>query len=138
MLLNKEGHIFVAQRLDSSGPAWQMPQGGIEGGEDVSRAALRELEEETSISHVEILKESEEWYFYDLPSELQKKIWGGEFLGQRQKWILMRYLGEDSDINLATPHPEFSAWKWALPQNLPGLAVSFKKDIYQALIKEFL
>ena len=138
MLLNKEGKVFVAQRLDSPGPAWQMPQGGIDEGEDYQAAALRELEEETSISHVEILKESEDWYIYDLPPELQEKIWGGEYLGQRQKWFLMRYLGEDSDVNLETPHPEFSAWKWVEPSGLASLAVPFKLDIYQALVKDFL
>ncbi len=138
MLLNKEGKVFVAQRLDSSEPAWQMPQGGIDEGEDYRAAALRELEEETSISHVEILKESQGWYLYDLPPELQGKIWGGEYLGQRQKWFLIRHLGEDSDINLKTSHPEFSSWKWVDAKNLTDLAVSFKVDIYKSLVKEFL
>lgn len=138
MLLNKEGKVFVAQRLDSCDPAWQMPQGGIDEGEGYQAAALRELEEETSISHVEILKESEGWYFYDLPPELQGKIWGGAYLGQRQKWFLMRYLGSDFDVDLETFHPEFSAWKWIEPSALPGLAVPFKADIYQALMEDFL
>tara|TARA_R110002111_G_scaffold221009_1_gene283324 strand:- start:112 stop:594 length:483 start_codon:yes stop_codon:yes gene_type:complete len=138
MLLNKEGKVFVAQRLDSPGPAWQMPQGGIDEGEDYQTAALRELEEETSIAHVDILKESDGWYFYDLPPELQGKIWGGEYLGQRQKWFLMRYLGADSDINLETIHPEFSAWKWVAPSELISLAVPFKVEIYQALVEDFL
>lgn len=138
MLLNKEGKVFVAQRIDTPGPAWQMPQGGIDDGEDYQTAALRELEEETSIAHVEILKESDSWYFYDLPPELQGKIWGGNFLGQRQKWFLMRYLGEDSDIDLETFHPEFSSWKWVDPSVLADLAVPFKVDIYQTLVKDFL
>ena len=138
MLLNKKGKVFVAQRIDSPGPAWQMPQGGIDRGEDYKAAALRELEEETSISNVEVLKESRGWYFYDLPLELQGKIWGGEYLGQRQKWFLMRYLGEDSDINLETPHPEFSSWKWVEVEKLTDLAISFKIEIYKTLIKEFL
>ena len=138
MLLNNEGHVFVAQRIDTPGPAWQMPQGGIDEGEDIVTAALRELEEETSISQVEVIKESADWYFYDLPPYLQKKIWGGNYLGQRQKWVLMRYLGKDVDINLQTAHPEFSTWKWAAAQDLPDLAVSFKRDIYSAVVKEFL
>jgi putative (di)nucleoside polyphosphate hydrolase len=137
MLLNKEGSVFVAQRIDSPGPAWQMPQGGTDEGEDYRAAALRELEEETSISHVEVLKESQGWYFYDLPPELQGKIWGGEYLGQRQKWFLMRYLGQDSDINLEISHPEFSSWKWVNPLDLTKLVVPFKFDIYQALVEDF-
>lgn len=138
MLLNKEGEVFVAQRIDASSSAWQMPQGGIEEGEDHRAAALRELEEETSMTNVEVLKVSKDWYFYDLPSELQGKIWGGHYLGQRQKWFLMRYLGEDVDIHLETSHPEFSSWKWVTPLELPNLAVSFKADIYQKLVKELL
>ena len=138
MLLNKTGQVFVAQRLDSPGPAWQMPQGGIDEGENVCEAALRELEEETSISSVDVLKESREWYFYDLHSDLQQKLWGGTFLGQRQKWVLMRYLGEDAPINLATAHPEFSAWKWVDANDLADLAVDFKKTIYQQVVAEFL
>lgn len=138
MLLNKEGEVFVAQRIDTPGPAWQMPQGGIDEGEDYQTAALRELEEETSIAHVEILKESDSWYFYDLPPELQGKIWGGNYLGQRQKWFLMRYLGEDSDIDLETSHPEFSSWKWVDFAVLADLAVPFKVGIYQTLVKDFL
>lgn len=138
MLLNKEGKVFVAQRIDTPGSAWQMPQGGIDDGEDYQIAALRELEEETSIAHVEILKESDSWYFYDLPPELQGKIWGGNYLGQRQKWFLMRYLGEDSDIDLETSHPEFSSWKWVDPSVLADLAVPFKVGIYQTLVKDFL
>tara|TARA_R110002095_G_scaffold207492_1_gene192520 strand:- start:1767 stop:2249 length:483 start_codon:yes stop_codon:yes gene_type:complete len=137
MLLNKEGKVFVAQRIDSPGPAWQMPQGGIDEGEDYQAAALRELEEETSISNVEILKGSEEWYCYDLPRELQGKIWGGEYLGQRQKWFLMRYLGDDEDINLETSHPEFSSWKWVKAIEVARLAVPFKRNIYQSLVEEF-
>lgn len=138
MLLNKEGDVFVAQRIDSPGPAWQMPQGGVDEGEDSKSAALRELKEETSISTVTILKESSEWYFYDLPEDLQKKMWGGAFKGQRQKWFLMRYEGRDADIDLQTAHPEFSAWKWVSPQDLPDLAISFKCEIYQSVVAELL
>ena len=137
ILLNKEGQVFVAQRIDSPGPAWQMPQGGIDDGEDIAKAALRELEEETSITDVVIEKilpqDEASWFVYDLPVDLQKKIWGGKFRGQCQKWVVMRFLGSDKGVNLETEHPEFSAWKWVVASQLPDLAVPFKRDIYQAI-----
>jgi putative (di)nucleoside polyphosphate hydrolase len=136
MVLNANDEVFVAQRIDSPGPAWQMPQGGIDEGEDILAAALRELREETSMADVIVLYESPQWYFYDLPKALQKKLWGGGYLGQRQKWVLMRYLGLDQDINIQTPHPEFLSWQWVSAHTLPDLAVDFKRNIYRTLVAD--
>lgn len=140
MLVNAQGKVFVGQRLDSvASEAWQMPQGGIDEGEDPETAALRELGEETSIAteKVSIIGRSTEEYFYDLPEELMGNIWGGKYRGQRQFWFLMRFLGEDGDVNIQTSHAEFSAWRWADPEELPGLAVPFKRRIYRAVLDEF-
>ena len=117
--------------------AWQMPQGGIDPGETPRQAALRELEEETGTAKAEILGETVGWHHYDLPPELTGGIWGGRFRGQRQKWFAMRFTGTDSDINLATEHPEFDAWEWVLPAQLPELIVEFKRDVYVAVLAEF-
>jgi len=144
MLANKDGMVFVGQRLDareSAFPdAWQMPQGGIDEGEDGEAAALRELEEETGVSaeHVQIIARSAEEHFYDLPDELIGKIWKGKYRGQRQSWFLMRFTGEDENINIATKYAEFSDWKWAHPALLPEIIVPFKKDLYRAILKEFI
>jgi putative (di)nucleoside polyphosphate hydrolase len=140
MLANKDGKIFVGQRIDNPGSeAWQMPQGGIEEAEDPRDAALRELTEETGISPhlVEIISQSAEEYYYDLPEELIGKLWQGKWRGQRQWWFLMRFKGNDSDINIETGHAEFSKWKWATPEKLPELIVPFKKRLYEQLIAEF-
>lgn len=143
MIANRQGKIFVGQRLDGRhsqwGDCWQMPQGGIDEGEDARTAALRELTEETGLApeKVEIIAESKEQYFYDLPPELLGKIWKGRFRGQQQDWFLMRFSGEDEDIDIATKHPEFSAWKWADPEMLPDMIVPFKRDIYRGLLREF-
>ncbi|MBK8374584.1 MAG: RNA pyrophosphohydrolase [Sphingomonadales bacterium] len=140
MLANREGRIFVGQRIDSiSNIAWQMPQGGIDEGEEPEAAALRELEEETGISPdlVDILARSQEEYFYDLPDELIGKLWGGKWRGQRQWWFLLRFKGDDSHVNIATKHQEFNEWRWVEPTELPGLIVPFKKRIYEALVAEF-
>lgn len=139
MLANRAGLVFVGQRLDNPGDAWQMPQGGIDDGEDPEAAAFRELSEETGLlpHHVDLLARSREEYFYDLPPELQGNIWGGQWRGQRQWWFLMRFKGDEADINIATHHPEFSRWKWAEAQELPHLIVPFKKRIYEALVAEF-
>ena len=118
-------------------PAWQMPQGGIDPGETPAAAALRELVEEAGTDKAEIVAESRGWYCYDVPAEIALRMWGGRFRGQAQKWFLMRFLGDDRDINIETDHPEFGCWKWVEPAELPNLIVPFKRAIYAALIEEF-
>lgn len=139
MLVNMAGQVFVGQRLDNVVEAWQMPQGGIDEGEDARTAALRELWEETGIGreHVEIIAKAREELFYDLPPELMGKLWGGRYRGQRQYWFLARFLGEDSDVDIATEHPEFRAWKWIAPDTLPDLIVPFKRKLYRDILHEF-
>ncbi len=137
MLLNRDGLVFIARRIDNTAEAWQMPQGGIDAGEDPRAAAIRELGEEIGTSDAEIIAESAEWYTYDLPDHLVPKIWGGKFRGQRQKWYVMRLLADDSAINIATDHPEFLEWKWAKVETLPDVIVPFKRDLYAALVREF-
>jgi putative (di)nucleoside polyphosphate hydrolase len=139
MLLNREGKVFVAQRLDSTLEAWQMPQGGLDPGEDPEAGALRELEEETGISRakVEILARLDRTLRYDLPGDLVGKLWKGRWRGQEQHWFLARFLGEDSDVNLETPEPEFRAWRWADPDELPAMIVPFKKQLYEDVLAGF-
>lgn len=139
MLRNGDGRIFVGQRLDSSSEAWQMPQGGIDDGEDPEMAALRELGEEAGIAAdlVEILARSQNEHIYDLPPDLLGRIWGGQYRGQRQHWFLMRFLGSDADINIATEHQEFRAWRWAEPGELVDLIVPFKRELYANVLREF-
>lgn len=137
MLANSEGRIFVAQRIDNPGPAWQMPQGGIDEGEDIEVAALRELEEEIGTARAEIVARSVDWMTYELPDELRRTLWKGRYRGQAQKWFLLRFTGTDADIDIATEHPEFSSWRWADPEELPELAVPFKRDIYERVLAEF-
>jgi putative (di)nucleoside polyphosphate hydrolase len=140
MLVNRDGKVFVGQRIDSvSNIAWQMPQGGIDEGEEPEEAALRELAEETGVSRnlVDVIARSKEEYLYDLPNELIGKLWKGRWRGQRQWWFLLRFKGEDSDVNILTDTQEFSEWRWVEPAELPGLIVPFKKRIYEALVEEF-
>lgn len=139
MLINRAGLIFAAQRIDSSVAAWQMPQGGIDPGENPGLAALRELQEETSIppSRVAPLAETRDWLAYDIPVAMVPTIWGGKYRGQKQRWFLMRYLGQDSQIDLQTAHPEFSDWRWLEADALLGSIVPFKHEIYAKVIAEF-
>jgi len=139
MLLNRDGKVWVGQRLDSTLEAWQMPQGGLDPGEDAQDGALRELEEETGIARakVEILARCPVELLYDLPDDLIGKMWNGKWRGQRQTWFLMRFLGEDEDVNLETPEPEFRAWKWAEPGDLPALIVPFKQRLYEDVLEAF-
>ena len=139
MVVNKDGHIFVAKRIDHYSDAWQMPQGGIEPDEDLQTAALRELHEETGISDnkVDLLAEIKEWITYDLPTNLIPQLWNGKYRGQKQKWFLMKFLGDDADIDIETQHPEFSSWKWIAPEELPQTIVSFKRDVYVRVLDEF-
>jgi putative (di)nucleoside polyphosphate hydrolase len=138
MLLNPAGKVFVARRIDMQMlPAWQMPQGGIDPGETPLEAAFRELKEEIGTDKAELLGKSRGWLKYDLPPELARGVWGGRYRGQRQKWFAMRFTGSDADIDLATDHPEFDAWKWAAPDRLPELIVAFKRQLYIDILAEF-
>jgi putative (di)nucleoside polyphosphate hydrolase len=137
MLLNDRDDVFVAQRIDMPDAAWQMPQGGLDPGEEPRAAAFRELEEEIGTAAAEILHESTGWLRYDLPPELRQAAWGGRYKGQLQKWFAMRFLGSDADINLATAHPEFNAWKWTALEDLPSLIVPFKRRLYEDIVAEF-
>jgi putative (di)nucleoside polyphosphate hydrolase len=139
MLANPRGHIFVAQRKDRDTDAWQMPQGGVDKGENTRDAALRELQEETSIPArlVTIEGESAGLIRYDIPHELVPHIWKGRYRGQEQKWYLMRFHGADTQVDLETDYPEFSSWKWIAPGELVGSIVPFKRAVYEQVLAEF-
>jgi putative (di)nucleoside polyphosphate hydrolase len=139
MLLNADGKVFVGARIDNTDEAWQMPQGGIDEGEEPWATALRELEEETGIPPrlIERISECPERLKYDLPESLRGKLWGGKYVGQDQDWFLARFLGSDADVNIHTGHPEFREWKWIDPHQLPDLIVPFKRDLYRQLLSEF-
>ena len=139
MLLNRDGKVFVGARIDNTDEAWQMPQGGIDAGEEPWATALRELEEETGIAPdlIERIATCPERMKYDLPPELQGKLWGGKWRGQDQGWYLARFLGSDADVNIQTDHPEFREWKWVEPRYLPDLIVPFKRDMYRAILDGF-
>jgi putative (di)nucleoside polyphosphate hydrolase len=136
MLLDGRGRAWVGRRIDTPG-AWQMPQGGIDPGEDPAAAVLRELGEEIGTASAEILIESEGWLAYDLPSDLRAKVWKGKWRGQAQRWFALRFLGRDSDVRIDGPHPEFDAWRWVPRHELPGLIVEFKRPVYEAVLAEF-
>ena len=139
MLVNQEGAVFVGQRRDRDQDAWQMPQGGVDKGENPRDAALRELWEETGVvaDLVELVAETEGWLPYDLPHDLVPKIWKGRYRGQEQKWYLLRFLGQDSDVNIETEHPEFSEWRWLPADQLVANIVPFKREVYEQVLIAF-
>jgi putative (di)nucleoside polyphosphate hydrolase len=139
VLVNPAGKVFAGQRIDNPGPAWQMPQGGIDRGEAPIDAAMRELGEETGVPRdaVEVLAETPDWITYDLPADLVPKIWKGRFRGQRQRWFLMRFTGADRLIDIRTRHPEFSRWAWMAPEDLTRRIVPFKRDTYRTVFEIF-
>ena len=139
MIRNAAGDVFVGQRNDHHSEAWQMPQGGVDPGEDPAEAALREMWEETGISAdlVTIVAETEDWIPYDLPPDLLGKIWKGKYRGQKQKWFLLEFRGSDADVNIETEHPEFRAWRWLPPSELVANIVPFKRDVYERVVAAF-
>ncbi len=138
VLVNAQGLVFVAQRVDTPGDAWQFPQGGIDEGEDPCRTALREMEEEIGTNKAEIIAESSDWIGYDLPPDIADKVRKGRFRGQKQKWFLARFTGTDDDINLDTKHPEFCRWQWMDLAETPTMIVGFKRALYDRVVAEFL
>ena len=136
ILLNHENKVFVGKRIDNPKNFWQMPQGGVNQNENFLQAAKRELEEETGIKSVELVKELNEWLGYDLPENLLGKVLEGKYRGQKQKWFIMKFVGKDNEINVKTKNPEFLDWKWIEVSKLPSIAVSFKIDLYKKLKEE--
>ena len=139
MLLDGAGRIFAGQRRDSDVPAWQMPQGGIDDGEKPRAAALRELREETGVTpdKVQSVARMHDWVTYDLPPDLLGRVWGGKYRGQRQRWFLYRFMGQDSDIDIATEHPEFSEWRWVTADEMLAAIVPFKRAVYAEVVQAF-
>ena len=135
-VLNKENKIFVAKRIDNPGNFWQMPQGGLDDGENYFDAALRELEEETSIKSVDLIKELSNYTTYDLPDRLLGIIWKGKYKGQRQKWFIVKFNGQENEININTKHPEFLDWKWIDIKELTNEVVDFKLHVYKEVLKK--
>ena len=136
ILLNNENKVFVGKRIDNPKNFWQMPQGGINNNESFFQAAKRELEEETGITKIKLIKELDQWLTYDLPENLLGKIWQGKYRGQKQKWFIMKFEGKDQEIDVNTNNPEFLDWKWINPAELPKIVVNFKVDIYKKLLNE--
>ena len=139
VVINKDGCVFIGKRIDSSLNAWQMPQGGIEPGENIKDAAFRELSEETGISYekVEFVEEMDEWLYYEIPKKMISNFWNGKYKGQKQKWLLLRFIGKDSDINIETEEPEFCKWKWTDVDSLVSSIVPFKREIYKKVVETF-
>ena len=136
IVLNSENKIFVGKRADNPIDKWQMPQGGVDKGENFISAMKRELKEETSIQNIKILKQIDQWFEYELPKNLLGIIWKGKFRGQKQKWFVVRFIGNESEINLKTKHPEFIEWKWVEVDDLTKVIVDFKKGVYKKLVVE--
>ena len=136
ILLNDKNNIFVGKRIDNPSNSWQMPQGGVDNNENFYAAAKRELEEETSIKSVKLIKKLDSWLEYELPKNLLGKLWHGKYRGQKQKWFIMKFLGNENEINVKTKNPEFLEWKWIEPSILTDLAVDFKFDIYNKIKQE--
>ncbi len=136
ILLNNENKVFVGKRIDNPKNFWQMPQGGINNNESFFQAAKRELEEETGVTKIRLVKKLDKWLIYNLPKNLLGKIWQGKYRGQKQKWFVMKFEGKDQEINVNTNSPEFLDWKWVNPSELPKIVVNFKVDIYKKLLKE--
>lgn len=137
MLINKDNRIFAGQRIDTKLEAWQMPQGGIDEGESVLDAAMRELREETGVHTARLLAEHPDWLNYDIPEPLADRLWQGQFKGQAQKWVALRFDGTDNEVNIATEEPEFNQWRWVDPGQLVSLAVPFKRPVYESVLDEF-
>ena len=134
IVLNKQNKVFVGKRKDNPIDKWQMPQGGVDDNEDYISAVKREIYEETSIKSFKILKEFDEWLEYELPKNLVGIIWKGKYRGQRQKWFIIKFTGNNSEINVNTIHPEFIEWKWVEANTLPHIIVDFKKDVYKIIL----
>ena len=149
MLVNTDNRVFIGQRVDEAGPehvsdqhVWQMPQGGIDEGESPLNAALRELREETNVTSVSLIAEAPDWFSYDLPSDVAKQAWKGRYRGQTQKWFAFRFEGHESEIDILNPagaaHPEFEAWRWEKPEQVAGLVIPFKRQVYEQVVAFFL
>ncbi|MBP02040.1 MAG: RNA pyrophosphohydrolase [Rhodospirillaceae bacterium] len=137
VLLNANKKVFVAQRIDTKSAAWQMPQGGVEENESPHDAALRELKEEIGTNKVVVISEITKWLKYEFPKDLKKSLWAGKYSGQEQKWFLMRFMGDEKEINLDTEFPEFSDWKWVEIENVEKMAIEFKRELYKEIIINF-
>jgi putative (di)nucleoside polyphosphate hydrolase len=136
LLANWKHEIFIGQRLDTPADCWQMPQGGIDEGESPEQAVMRELLEELGTTKVAMIAATAQWHYYDFPEHLRYKCWGGRYRGQQQRWFALRFLGEDHDINIHTPHPEFHAWRWARVEEVPQLVIDFKRQVYRDVLME--
>lgn len=136
-LVNKYGKVFVGKRIDSKTEAWQMPQGGVDEGENVDDAALRELKEETSVTSVKVIDQTDDWFYYDIPDSLIPNLWGGKYRGQKQKWFLMQFEGDESEVNIEVENQEFCEWKWVNATSLPDVIVPFKKQLYIDVLNVF-
>lgn len=137
LIINKNYQVFVAKRVDSKHDVWQMPQGGMNVGETPSAAVMREIKEEIGTDHCELILESNHWYSYDVPQKITKRLWSGQYRGQKQKWFLVKFLGRNSDININTLVPEFCEWRWVEIDNLLSIVIPFKRKLYRNILNEF-